>query len=1144
MGTQTCKLIPPCCDKSTTVKIDSTINKDSINRNSISNIITLYNNKDIHIEGTLKKEDEIIKILFDNQKITHEHIKETSYLDLDYDSTQFDKIIWGLIADQRRKILSSNTDKLLSNTSLYHLSLNYYKEYLQLEKEIIKKSEKDKSINKKEIVKQSTSENTSSEMKILIRTMMNRVFPSIIDSDFEFLYKNLIFIEFGEGTIIPNKYIKEFFICMIYGEIGYYNNGLLVTTYEKGDVFGEYGVNNYYKEEENENKTENNANFKYDFEQEGLKALSNVKACLMSGENINILISIHNENMIKVINIIDNIPYIGLLTSETKRSLSETVEVIKYNKNKIIIKHFQSIDFMFVVFEGTLIVKDNEGKSIRILKKGDCYNEIIFIKEIKTEKSDFYIIALEDNVEIGYWRISKLKNFFGEEYYSDFLFEIFLNIMNENRILRNLIDNRWEMKKNNNNLLNFSNNNTNKTNINTNNYKRIHTKDHYLSPLKDYTFKKRDTYDRGESPIIRISTINNTDKKGVDSNSDENYIFERRIYSYFKLKSYREEDDLNKEIQINNKLYIILKGSVFNIKSKTNIHPKDVFGGYFSKKEDIFKIKSELFVLESYFKDICYDIFDMNNIKEVNQVDLKKEDYLKAKFKILKLLNDDKKNLLHEISNKLCIISLLSNEIISSLLENIKEIEVGPNEILKQANEDLMELIYISSGRVIKIDDKDNTNIETYSEKDIIGLYDLFESEGKTIKKESVLISHSEFDMTRVVLISKSLLIESISNELKKFYKEIIEMEAKNIKIIMKIDFSKVEIISLLGKGSFGKVFLIKYMNQLLAMKVFSHSFLLNSHSAQFYFREELLNLSKVVSPFISLFRGYDFDQYNIYLFMNFSSSVSIKKALDEKIIDNFSKNIVFYMINLLIVIEYLHNQLILHRDIKPENIILLPSGYIQLIDFGLSKKIKDFTSTIVGSPYFMSPEIILGKGYGRSCDYWSIAVTIYEMFYSKNPFMTENDHNVISIYDRILNCKVTFPQTTKQRSIRKGSLLEEIDEEEKANQKLIGILEEMLRKEVKYRISLNRIKEKIGEKMFNQIKDMVYLRPPEYDYTKYDFISKKKLDGRKIEYKDILHGEKILIYDYKKNKWRIEKEKDESCLLYIKWLEGNRNLL
>ena len=87
--------------------------------------------------------------------------------------------------------------------------------------------------------------------------------------------------------------------------------------------------------------------------------------------------------------------------------------------------------------------------------------------------------------------------------------------------------------------------------------------------------------------------------------------------------------------------------------------------------------------------------------------------------------------------------------------------------------------------------------------------------------------------------------------------------------------------------------------------------------------------------------------------------------------------------------INHCHASGVVHRDIKPENIMMDLDGELKFIDFGLSKKIADRSTTlktIVGTPFYMAPEVIEGK-YNQKCDLWSLGVLMYVLLSGYLPF-------------------------------------------------------------------------------------------------------------------------------------------------------------
>ncbi len=121
--------------------------------------------------------------------------------------------------------------------------------------------------------------------------------------------------------------------------------------------------------------------------------------------------------------------------------------------------------------------------------------------------------------------------------------------------------------------------------------------------------------------------------------------------------------------------------------------------------------------------------------------------------------------------------------------------------------------------------------------------------------------------------------------------------------------------------------------------------------------------------------------------------------------------------------IEYLHSLQIVYRDLKPENVMIDDEGYVRLIDLGASKLLQEQggrTFTLTGTPIYMAPEVIEGKGYSYSADLWSLGILLYESLCGPAPYGDADDP--MQILDNIMNKELQFPSsvTGKKNSIFK----------------------------------------------------------------------------------------------------------------------------
>ena len=208
----------------------------------------------------------------------------------------------------------------------------------------------------------------------------------------------------------------------------------------------------------------------------------------------------------------------------------------------------------------------------------------------------------------------------------------------------------------------------------------------------------------------------------------------------------------------------------------------------------------------------------------------------------------------------------------------------------------------------------------------------------------------------------------------------------------------------ILGKGKFGNVSLVHNFKNFFAIKAVNKKAANKQKILIKYFIQERNILLKLEHPFImKLVKTFKSESF-IFFLLEYISGRCLSKYLSfrqQKQLKNIEET-KFYIATLLLIIDYLNFNRICHRDLKPDNIIINENGYLKLIDFGTSIELKDFTNTITGTPHYISPEILLGKGYGFSCDYWSIGIIAYEIYFGFYPF-GNNAKDPIEVYREVM---------------------------------------------------------------------------------------------------------------------------------------------
>lgn len=214
-------------------------------------------------------------------------------------------------------------------------------------------------------------------------------------------------------------------------------------------------------------------------------------------------------------------------------------------------------------------------------------------------------------------------------------------------------------------------------------------------------------------------------------------------------------------------------------------------------------------------------------------------------------------------------------------------------------------------------------------------------------------------------------------------------------------------IMRTLGTGSFGRVHLVKsvHNDRFYAMKVLRKSQVVRMKQIA-HLNDERRILKKVNFPFFIRLWGTFQDSSNIFMIMEYIEGGELFSLLRKS--RRFPSPVAkFYASEVVLALEYLHNQDILYRDLKPENILLEKSGHIKLTDFGFSKEVPDVTWTLCGTPDYIAPEVVASKPYNKSVDWWSLGVLIFEMLTGYTPFYSQTH---MKTYEKILRCDVQYP--------------------------------------------------------------------------------------------------------------------------------------
>uniref|UniRef100_A0A8C5Q4M1 Protein kinase domain-containing protein n=1 Tax=Leptobrachium leishanense TaxID=445787 RepID=A0A8C5Q4M1_9ANUR len=362
-------------------------------------------------------------------------------------------------------------------------------------------------------------------------------------------------------------------------------------------------------------------------------------------------------------------------------------------------------------------------------------------------------------------------------------------------------------------------------------------------------------------------------------------------------------------------------------------------------------------------------------------------------------------------------------------VEEITESEVANVDMILLPFEDLimpaMENVILPAGVVrpqMEEVHADNivTSAEEVSELEEVNLDDvilpLFEiDEQETSDMEDVVLPVEEItesEVANVDMIHEKVHVDNVS---------VPEPELECVQEEPAMTFEDFHCSSVLGRGSFGKVFLAEHKTtkKIFAIKAIKKSYILQTDMVVGLMRESSIfgAVSRGRHPFlVNMFASFQNMHYTFFV-MEYAAGGDLYTHLEKSSGVFPLSRATFYTACVVLGLEYLHQEKIIHRDVKLENIVLDHQGFAKITDFGISKEgigFEDRTNSFCGTPEYVAPEIVLGLPYGQAVDWWSLGVLLYNMLLGQHPFQGSNTEEMA---ENIANSPIEYPRPIHTRA-------------------------------------------------------------------------------------------------------------------------------
>lgn len=248
------------------------------------------------------------------------------------------------------------------------------------------------------------------------------------------------------------------------------------------------------------------------------------------------------------------------------------------------------------------------------------------------------------------------------------------------------------------------------------------------------------------------------------------------------------------------------------------------------------------------------------------------------------------------------------------------------------------------------------------------------------------------------------------------------------------------DVVKDLGKGAYGTVLLVNHRNTdtLFALKELEIAKIQKFDKTTAVFRErDIMDEISDHDNMIKLECTFNDDQ-NLYFLCDYVEKGALSSIIKKIKLPLDTAR--FFIAEVVVALEYLHNKNIIHRDLKPDNILLDSKYHVKICDFGEAKELEEpidkskllsdieaeknreddgqeqtnkgaaaYYGTFVGTPYYVPPEMLSVSFSGPFTDLWSLGVIIYELVVGKRPWKKTSE---FMLMNEIQACEIEYPDT------------------------------------------------------------------------------------------------------------------------------------